>query len=192
MSMMRCEKHGAWDSDKHEVCPPCQSVNAPTCTSVTEAVPTAEQLRNAARFGTPLRAETLIALADHLEAAAKGSIPHGSGQLVERVHAVVKTGDETADMIIAELAAQVNRNADRIEAAEQAVIKERGKAGQWFDEAERLRWLHHNTYVSPTGWEYGVARVKHDKNGKLVSAEWTLADHSDIDAIRSMTAPEKV
>ena len=36
--------------------------------AVTEAIPTPEQLRNSARFGTPLRAETITALADHLDA----------------------------------------------------------------------------------------------------------------------------
>lgn len=58
------------------------------------------------------------------------------------------------------------------------------------DSKERLDWLHNNTFVDADGWEYGVARCKF-KDGKLLAAEWTLADHSDIDAARVNSGANK-
>jgi len=49
---------------------------------------------------------------------------------------------------------------------------------------ERLDWLHTCTSndKDPEGYEWGVARLKFNEHGQLVSALWTNSDHSDLDA----------
>lgn len=47
-------------------------------------------------------------------------------------------------------------------------------------DAERLKFLH-STNIDKNGYEYGVAKVRF-ANGQLSNFEWTLSDHSDVDA----------
>ncbi len=46
----------------------------------------------------------------------------------------------------------------------------------------RLDWLHVGSGKDPEGYEWGVARIKHDVNGQVSSSLWTFSDHSDLDA----------
>jgi len=45
----------------------------------------------------------------------------------------------------------------------------------------RLKFLHQNN-KDKNGYQYGVARVKYDKSGKLEECYWTLSDSSDVDS----------
>lgn len=55
----------------------------------------------------------------------------------------------------------------------------------------RMDWLHTNTGDDKDveGFEWGVARIKFNEHGQVVSALWTCSDHSDLDAEMSRAQP---
>jgi hypothetical protein len=59
----------------------------------------------------------------------------------------------------------------------------------------RLKWLHTcnvpgQAVQDAEGWEWGVAKLKFDKHGQMLDAQWGLSDSSDIDALMG-TAMDK-
>ena len=51
-----------------------------------------------------------------------------------------------------------------------------------YTDSQRLAFLH-STNKDAEGYEYGVARVRFDAEGRRSSCLWTFSDHSDLDAL---------
>ena len=77
-----------------------------------------------------------------------------------------------------ELALQKTRIIDREERLEQAEVS----IADLRKYKERMDWLHTSGGKDPEGYEWGVARIKHNEHGQLVSAWWTDSNHADLDA----------
>lgn len=75
----------------------------------------------------------------------------------------------------------VEQMADMLKGARAEVAGLRKELEEYTADHVRLHWLHQGGGPSADGWEYGVARLKFDENGKTIAAEWTFSDHRDVD-----------
>jgi hypothetical protein len=127
--------------------------------------------------------EIACAYMDEWERAG-GDAPHRVVSLATRMQVQRASAKRTIAERDAEIESLKERNSEwsAMAAEEQARAEaaER-RAAEAEKDAERLRWLHNNTYKDTEGYEYGVAKIKFE-NGQPVSVLWTYSDHRDVDA----------